>query len=108
MEKDMVKNIYKSPRRLRVKYTHRTTCGYALCISRLHRARCDACGGIWRLPRASNLFEVEGCTGGQKRGNAHERNQHSLPNWLFRIAPSSERKGVSHRTTFIYSAYEAD
>lgn len=45
---------------------------------------------------------------GQRRGNAHKRNQHSLLIWLFRMAPLTERKGVSYRTTFIYSAYEAD
>ena len=40
MKNDMEKNIYKSPRRLRAKYTHRTNLTvYALDISRLHRAR---------------------------------------------------------------------
>ncbi len=39
MEKDMVKNIYKSPRRLRAKYTHRTNLAvYALDISPLRGA----------------------------------------------------------------------
>ena len=33
MEKDMVKNKYKSPRRLRAKYTHRTNLAvYALPV----------------------------------------------------------------------------
>ena len=63
-------NMKESPRRLRAKYTHRTTCGYALCISRLHRARCAACGGIWRLPRTSNLFEVAGCAVAKARKHA--------------------------------------
>ena len=39
MENDMVKNIYKSPRRLRAKYTHRTNLAvYALDISPLRGA----------------------------------------------------------------------
>ena len=39
MENDMVKNIYKSPRRLRAKYTHRTNlAAYALDISPLRGA----------------------------------------------------------------------
>ena len=39
MEKEMVKNIYKSPRRLRAKYTHRTNLAvYALDISPLRGA----------------------------------------------------------------------
>ena len=40
MENDIAKNIYKSPRRLRAKYTQRTNLTvYALGISRLHRAK---------------------------------------------------------------------
>ena len=34
MENDMVKNIYKSPRRLRAKYTHRTNLRFMLCVFR--------------------------------------------------------------------------
>jgi len=65
MEKDMVKNKYKSPRRLRAKYTHRTNLTvYALDISPLR-----------------------GATGQQRTDRVSERNLPQAASTMFRYSP---------------------
>lgn len=65
MEKDMVKNIYKSPRRLRAKYTHRTNLAvYALDISPLR-----------------------GAAGQQRADQVSERNLPQADSTMFRYSP---------------------
>jgi len=65
MKKDMVKNIYKSPRRLRAKYTHRTNLAvYALDISPLR-----------------------GAAGQQRTDRVSERNLPQAASTMFRYSP---------------------
>ena len=65
MEKDMVKNIYKSPRRLRAKYTHRTNLAvYAL-----------------------NISPLRGAAGQQRTDRVSERNLPQAASTMFRYSP---------------------